>query len=355
MKTTARRCFSPTWSMPRAKSTTSRWLSAQWAEAGELYEIGLGHPPDQVGAVWRRAMGNLIPPRTVDNAPCQEVIIEGAALDKPGSGLDALPVPISTPGWDNSPYLTTSAFITKDPDTGVQNIGNYRAQVKSPRRLGMNPSVELKAGGYLHWLKYKALGKPMPTAVVVGLPPAVAYASVQKAPETIDEISLPAAWSVHRSISSKRVPSTSWFRRRPKSSSKLTSISEAPFGELHRHVNLAEYNGFMNVTCITRKQECHFYDFPVAARTKRSDHNAPTRSGSDLPAPFTRSDRHQGYIPCPHAHAADRRLWCACVAIRAGNAANGSLARALCERHHPASGRKFVIAINDDIDPKMPM
>jgi len=33
----------------------------------KIYQIGLGHPPDQVGAVWTRAMNNLIPPRTVAN------------------------------------------------------------------------------------------------------------------------------------------------------------------------------------------------------------------------------------------------------------------------------------------------
>ena len=86
-----------------------------------------------------------------------------------GNGLDGLPVPISTPGFDNAPYLSAGHYITKDPDTGRQNVGNYRGQLKAPRRLGMNPSVELRAGIYAHWLKYKERGEPMPCAVVVGL------------------------------------------------------------------------------------------------------------------------------------------------------------------------------------------
>jgi 4-hydroxy-3-polyprenylbenzoate decarboxylase len=36
---------------------------------------------------------------------------------------------------------------------------------------------------------------------------------------------------------------------------------EAPFGESHGHVNLAEYNGFMDVTCITRKRDAIFTSF----------------------------------------------------------------------------------------------
>ena len=191
---------------------------------------------------------------------------EGSALDRGGCALDGLPVPISTPGWDNGPYLTTSAFVTKDPDTGVQNLGNYRAQVKAPRRLGMNPSVELKAGGYDHWLKYKALGKPMPAAVVVGLPPALAYASVQKAPASIDEVFL-AGGLVGSPINVVKartvelvVPAEAEIVIEGFVDTEYLE-PEGPFGESHGHVNLAEYNGFMNVTCITRKRDAVFTSF----------------------------------------------------------------------------------------------
>ena len=81
-----------------------------------------------------------------------------------------MPVPISTPGWDNAPYLSAGHYITKDPETGIQNVGNYRGQIKAPRRLGMNPSVELRAGIYAHWQKCKARGEPLPCAVVRRLP-----------------------------------------------------------------------------------------------------------------------------------------------------------------------------------------
>ena len=78
-------------------------------------------------------MAAPIPPRIVEHPPCQEIVITGETLDRPGHGLDGLPLPISTPGWDIAPYATCSQYITKDPDTGVQNMGNYRGQVKAPR------------------------------------------------------------------------------------------------------------------------------------------------------------------------------------------------------------------------------
>ncbi len=118
----------------------------------------------------------------VENAPCHEIVIKGNELDKEGNGLDGIPVPISTPGWDNAPYTTLSQYITKDPDTGVQNVGNYRGQVKTRRRLGMNPSLELRPGIYAHWLKYKKRGQKMPAAVVLSGPPAVTFVSSQKIP-----------------------------------------------------------------------------------------------------------------------------------------------------------------------------
>jgi UbiD family decarboxylase len=321
-----------------------------------IYQIGLGHPPDQVAAVWARAMTNLIPPRTVDNAPCQQVVIEGSALDRPGCALEALPVPISTPGWDNGPYLTTSAFITKDPDTGVQNLGNYRAQVKSPRRLGMNPSVELKAGGYQHWLKYKALGRPMPTAVVVGLPPAIAYASVQKAPETIDEISL-AGGLVGSPINVVKartvdlmVPAEAEIVIEGYIDTEYLE-PEAPFGESHGHVNLAEYNGFMDVTCITRKRKAIFTSF--LSQLAPSESTVMRQPGQE--AIFLRHLRdHIGIKGILHVHMHMPLIGGYRVLVLQFERGTpqtevwrGLYASVTVQR---PSG-KFVIATNDDIDP----
>src|SRR5215471_3199462 len=137
-------------------------LVAGLAANREVYRVGFGKPLEEIGPAWLKAMAAPIVPRIVDRAPCQDVVVTGADLDRAGQGLDGLPVPISTPGFDNAPYLSAGHYITRDPDSGVQNVGNYRGQLKSPRRLGMNPSVELRAGIYAHWEKYKARGEPMP-------------------------------------------------------------------------------------------------------------------------------------------------------------------------------------------------
>ena len=230
------------------------------AASREIYRLGMGCALDAINATWVRAVTAPIPPRVVDDAPCHEIVLTGAELRKPGNGLDGLPVPISTPGWDIAPYTTLSQYITRDPDTGVQNMGIYRGQVKAPLRLGMNPSLETRPGIYVHWEKQRARGQKLAAAVILGAPPCVAFASAQKLPETLDELHVAGGLVgspinvVHAKTVDLLVPAeaeivveglieTAWLE------------PEAPFGESHGHVNLQEYNAFMEVTAITRRRD----------------------------------------------------------------------------------------------------
>jgi UbiD family decarboxylase len=234
-------------------------LVAGLAANRNVYRIGFGRPLDEIGPAWVKAIAAPIPPQLVENAPCHEVVTLGDDLNKDGAALDGQPVPISTPGFDNAPYLSAGHYISKDPDTGVQNVGNYRGQLKAPRRLGMNPSVELRAGIYAHWLKYKARGEPLPCAVVVGCPPVVSYASVQKMPENLDELAVAGALAgspinvVRCKTIDLTVPAESEIVIEGLIDTNELE-PEAPFGESHGYVNLQEYNAFMQVTAITRRR-----------------------------------------------------------------------------------------------------
>jgi UbiD family decarboxylase len=241
-------------------------LVAGLAATPEVYRIGFGRPLDEIGAAWVKAIASPLEPRIVTAASCQDICVIGDALDITGNGLDGLPVPISTPGFDNAPYLSAGHYITKDPDTGRQNVGNYRGQLKAPRRLGMNPSVELRAGIYAHWLKYKARGEPMPCAVVVGCPPLVSYAAVQKLPENLDELWVAGALAgspinmVRGKTVDLLVPAEAEIVIEGFIDTEFLE-PEAPFGESHGYVNLQEYNAFMNVTAITRRRHAILTSF----------------------------------------------------------------------------------------------
>jgi 4-hydroxy-3-polyprenylbenzoate decarboxylase len=234
-------------------------LVAGLAANREVYRIGFGKPLDEIGRTWLAAMAAPVAPRIVTEAPCHDIVVTGRDLEKEGAGLDGLPVPISTPGWDNAPYLSAGHYITRDPDSGIQNLGNYRGQLKTPRRLGMNPSVELRAGIYAHWKKYKARGEPLPCCVVVGCPPVISYASVQKMADDLDEIAVAGAIAggpinvVQAKTVDLLVPAEAEIVIEGLINTEVLE-PEAPFGESHGYVNLQEYNAFMEVTAITRRR-----------------------------------------------------------------------------------------------------
>ncbi len=107
----------------------------------EIYAAGLQCTVEEIGQKWTRALANPVPPVLVDAGPVQEEVHLGQDLTNPGGGFDEFPVPISTPGFDNAPFTTCSHWITKDPDTGIPNMGNYRGHIKAPNKIGMYANI----------------------------------------------------------------------------------------------------------------------------------------------------------------------------------------------------------------------
>ncbi len=99
------------------------------------------------------------------------------------------------PGFDSAPYLTATLCITRDPDTGIQNMGTYRAALKATDRLvvRMVAREASGAGGYLHWLKYRERREPMPIAIVIGCAPVVMFTGPQKLAIDLDELGVAGA------------------------------------------------------------------------------------------------------------------------------------------------------------------
>jgi UbiD family decarboxylase len=229
------------------------------AASSEIYATGLGLPVEQIGKAWMEAINHPIPPVMVDAAPCQEVVITGDVLKR--EGLSRLPVPVSTPGFDAAPYLTATLCVTKDPESGVQNMGTYRAALKAEDRLGVRMASRLSgAGGYLHWEKYRAKGEKMPCAIVLGCAPAVLFTGPQKLQIDQDEMAV-AGGLMRSAVNVVRcktidlvVPADAEIVIEG-----LIDIDalepEGPFGESHGHVALEDYNMSMHVTAITMKKK----------------------------------------------------------------------------------------------------
>jgi 4-hydroxy-3-polyprenylbenzoate decarboxylase len=160
------------------------------AGSQEIYNFGLACGDEEVYERWQKAFKHPIPPVMIDAAPVHEVVHAGASLLEHG-GLDEFPVPISTPGFDNAPYLNSSIWVVKDPETGIRNMGVYRGQVKGPLRTGIMGDAKHDFGRI--WEKYNARGLPMPAAAVIGASPSVYYAAIEVMPFGTDEIDIAGA------------------------------------------------------------------------------------------------------------------------------------------------------------------
>lgn len=231
------------------------------AASPEIYALGLGVPVEQIGKVWVHAVADPIPPKLVLEGACQEVVLTGEDLTRPDGGLSVLPVPISTPGFDAAPYLTATLCVTRDPETGVQNMGTYRGQLKANDRLGVRMASRLSgAGGYLHWEKYRKLGQKMPCAIVLGCAPAVLFTGPQKLQIDQDEMAV-AGGLIGRAVETVKcktldlvVPADAEIVIEGLIDTDLLE-PEGPFGESHGHVALEDYNMSMHITAITMKRK----------------------------------------------------------------------------------------------------
>jgi 4-hydroxy-3-polyprenylbenzoate decarboxylase len=229
------------------------------ASSARIYAVGMGCAVEDIGDAWLRAIANPIAPTTVTAAPCQEVVITGDALRDPNGGLKALPVPISTPGYDAAPYLTATLCITQDPETGIRNMGTYRAALKATDRLGVRMAARIGgAGGYLHWQKYRKLKKPMPIAIVIGCAPVVMFTGPQKLPIDLDEMAVAGGLAgmpirIARAVTiDLDVPADAEIVIEGLIDPELLE-PEGPFGESHGHIALEDFNMSMQVTAITHK------------------------------------------------------------------------------------------------------
>ena len=227
----------------------------------EIYGVGMGAPLDQVQQLWDKAIANPVPPLVVDTGACQEVVITGDQLKGEGNGLDALPIPVSTPGFDGAPTLTATNVITKDPETGIQNHGTYRAGLKAPDRMVVRMATRVGgAGGYRHYQKHQKRGdKTMPVAIVLGAPPCVAFVAPMKLPIDLDEVGVAGgvAGAPIQLVKAKTVdllvPADAEIVI--EGLIDLEHVEpEGPFGESHGHVALEQFNMPMRVTAITHRK-----------------------------------------------------------------------------------------------------
>ncbi|MBI2955028.1 MAG: UbiD family decarboxylase [Chloroflexi bacterium] len=233
-------------------------LVGSHAASRDIYALAMATEPSREAIMkkWENAQLHPIAPVIVDSGPCQEEVHVGANLLEHG-GLEELAIPISNPGFDNAPYFSAGNYITRDPDTGSRNVGNYRTMVKGPARTGI--CCQMPQHLRLTWQKYKKLGIPMPVAVAIGPTPNIGLVAVTKVPYGVDELGIAGGIAgepvelVKCKTVDLEVPATAEIVVEGEISTEYLE-REGPFGEFTGYMGISGPNLVLNIKCITHRK-----------------------------------------------------------------------------------------------------
>ncbi len=216
-----------------------------------IYAEGMGVKPERIYDTWIRALNQPIPPRAVKDGPVKEVIRLGEDVD-----LNEIPIAVWTPGKDAAPYLTANCVITRDPENGSYNIGNYRMMLRDNRSTAIQIFPSQHVG--LHFGKYKARRQNMPMCVAIGVDPAISYCAVAKIPLTLDEYQVAGGLrgapieTVKAETCDIQVPAAAeWVLEGEVPWDVMAP--EGPFGEYVGYMGLQSVKNVFQVKCITHR------------------------------------------------------------------------------------------------------
>jgi len=194
------------------------------------------------------------PPKIVKKAPCHDVIIGEKDVD-----LHKLPITKSWP-QDGGFYILFGQVVTKDPETGVRNMGLYRLQVLDKNTTAMH--WQRHKGGAVHFRKAKEKGmKRLEVAVVIGSDPATMYSTSAPLPESIEEylfsgfLRREPVELVKCGTVDLEVPAESEIVLEGYVDTEEALRLEGPFGDHTGFYSLADYYPAFHVTAMTTRKK----------------------------------------------------------------------------------------------------
>jgi 4-hydroxy-3-polyprenylbenzoate decarboxylase len=246
---------------PKGKNYDCRVVVGALGASRAIYKLALGaveaDGENSVAQRWSRALSHPIAPRLVRGGPVKEVILRGKEITRPEGGLLRFPIPISNPGFDGGPFLTAPCVVTKDPDTGITNVGTYRCMIKGPDKTGISVSPAQHIGIHFHKCREKKI--PLQAAIVLGCSPAVGLASVTKIGYDQNEYAVAGGIAgepirlVRCETVDLEVPATAEIVIEGQIPTDIME-PEGPFGEYTGYMGGKLMNGVFNVKCITHRR-----------------------------------------------------------------------------------------------------
>ncbi|HWR13776.1 MAG TPA: UbiD family decarboxylase [Terriglobales bacterium] len=218
-------------------------------------------------------------PKTVDKAPCKEVIKRG------NFSLEDFPVLKCWPK-DGGRFITLPCVITRDPKTGKRNVGMYRMQVYDGQTTGMHwQRQKVAAEHYRERMRAAAVGAggaavdimarsgggsriadagqpsgKMEVAVAIGTDPALTFSAIVPAPPEVEEFMI-----------------AGFLREKPVELIKAETVdlevpanaeivlegyvnleelrTEGPFGDHTGFYSLEDLYPVFHVTCVTHRKD----------------------------------------------------------------------------------------------------
>ncbi len=234
------------------------------AGSKEIYALAMNCGVDEVADKWAQALSNPIEPVMVKTGPVQEEVYMGEELEREGNGFEKLPIPISSPGFDPAPFLTSGCWVTKDPETGTRNVGVYRGHIKGRTRTGVSFNSVKHIG--IHWDKCHRLGKELQAALVLGATPNVGLVAVTTNPYGKDELAVAGgiAGEPVKLVKCKtvdlEVPATAEVVMEGIIHTDYVE-PEAPFGEYTGYMGARHYSAVFEVKCMTHRKNPIYHAF----------------------------------------------------------------------------------------------
>lgn len=131
-------------------------------------------------SAFRERLNNRLEPIIASSGQVKENIVKGDDVC-----LYDLPVP----HWDRldgGRYINTSCgVVTRDPETGIHNVGLYRGMIADRNRISQTIVPSQHIGQ--HFAKYQEMGKEMPVAVVYGWDPSLVFVACAGIPKGVCE------------------------------------------------------------------------------------------------------------------------------------------------------------------------
>jgi 4-hydroxy-3-polyprenylbenzoate decarboxylase len=197
------------------------------------------------------SIASWMPKMISGKGECQQVVMQQPDITK-------LPVLKCWPE-DGGPFLTLPIIHTKDPNTGIRNVGLYRMQVFSAMMTAMHWHRHKVSAR--HFNEYKKLGIKMPVAVALGGDPVYSYAATAPLPDGVDEYMLAGfirkkkVEMVQCLTQDVQVPADADIIIEGYIDPQEDYILEGPFGDHTGYYSLADMYPRFHITCITHRRD----------------------------------------------------------------------------------------------------